>query len=130
MPQPPPPLAAQARALTPRRPRLQRRRAQNRASQRAYRERKEQRIRDLEQLLREATQREHALAHAYAALRARFDALAAPGSLVPPPPAFAAAVAASPATASSPVDVPTPATPAGPRDAFGLVDMAGFPRHM
>ncbi|KAJ6443253.1 d-alanyl-d-alanine carboxypeptidase [Purpureocillium lavendulum] len=52
-----------------------RRRAQNRASQRAYRERKEQRIRDLEQLLREANHREETLAQAYVTLQADYDHL-------------------------------------------------------
>ena len=50
----------------------QRRRAQNRASQRAYRERKDQRIRDLEQLLGEAKQRNDTLSHAYAELHAEY----------------------------------------------------------
>ncbi|GAB0136824.1 hypothetical protein EsDP_00005112 [Epichloe bromicola] len=44
---------------------LNRRRAQNRASQRAYRQRKEQRIRDLEQLLQESEKREAALIHSF-----------------------------------------------------------------
>ncbi|TWU79121.1 hypothetical protein ED733_008780 [Metarhizium rileyi] len=49
------------------------RRAQNRASQRAYRERKEQRIRDLEQLLQEAYQREETLTQAYVSLRTEYE---------------------------------------------------------
>ncbi|KAL2167621.1 hypothetical protein VTG60DRAFT_1057 [Thermothelomyces hinnuleus] len=54
---------------------LSRRRAQNRASQRAYRERKDQRIRDLEQMLNEAKQRNDVLSQAYAALHAEYIAL-------------------------------------------------------
>ncbi|KAL2173217.1 uncharacterized protein P884DRAFT_281199 [Thermothelomyces heterothallicus CBS 202.75] len=54
---------------------LSRRRAQNRASQRAYRERKDQRIRDLEQMLNEAKQRNDVLSRAYAALHAEYTAL-------------------------------------------------------
>ncbi|KAL2159744.1 hypothetical protein VTH06DRAFT_2313 [Thermothelomyces fergusii] len=54
---------------------LSRRRAQNRASQRAYRERKDQRIRDLEQMLSEAKQRNDVLSQAYAALHAEYTAL-------------------------------------------------------
>ncbi|EFY89669.1 hypothetical protein MAC_04322 [Metarhizium acridum CQMa 102] len=50
-----------------------RRRAQNRASQRAYRERKEQRIRDLEQLLQEARRREETLTQAYLSLRTEYE---------------------------------------------------------
>ncbi|KAK3392039.1 hypothetical protein B0T20DRAFT_456415 [Sordaria brevicollis] len=56
---------------------LSRRRAQNRASQRAYRERKDQRIKDLEQMLNEAKQHNNALGQAYAALQAEYDALKA-----------------------------------------------------
>ncbi|UNI20560.1 hypothetical protein JDV02_006636 [Purpureocillium takamizusanense] len=63
---------------------LSRRRAQNRASQRAYRERKEQRIRDLEQLLREANTREETLAEAYVTLQAELDQLR-PGASTSPP---------------------------------------------
>jgi AP-1-like factor len=48
---------------------LSRRRAQNRASQRAYRERKDQRIKELEDLLGEVQQRNDALSQAYAALQ-------------------------------------------------------------
>ena len=55
----------------------QRRRAQNRASQRAYRERKDQRIKDLEQLLNEARQRNDELEEAYAALYDEHEALKA-----------------------------------------------------
>ncbi|KAK1780765.1 hypothetical protein QBC45DRAFT_94593 [Copromyces sp. CBS 386.78] len=56
---------------------LSRRRAQNRASQRAYRERKDQRIKDLEQMLNEAKQHNNALRQAYAALQAEYEALKA-----------------------------------------------------
>ncbi|OAQ62100.1 basic-leucine zipper (bZIP) transcription factor [Pochonia chlamydosporia 170] len=56
---------------------LSRRRAQNRASQRAYRERKEQRIKDLEQLLQEANQREENLTQAYLSLQAEYQRLRA-----------------------------------------------------
>ncbi|EFZ01609.1 Basic-leucine zipper (bZIP) transcription factor [Metarhizium robertsii ARSEF 23] len=52
-----------------------RRRAQNRASQRAYRERKEQRIRDLEHLLQEAHRREETLTQAYLSLRTEYERL-------------------------------------------------------
>ncbi|KAK2609111.1 hypothetical protein QQS21_002338 [Conoideocrella luteorostrata] len=55
--------------------RPQRRRAQNRASQRAYRERKEQRIRDLEQLLQESEQREADLIHSFFFLREKYEQL-------------------------------------------------------
>ncbi|KXX81785.1 AP-1-like transcription factor YAP1 [Madurella mycetomatis] len=51
---------------------LSRRRAQNRASQRAYRERKDQRIKDLEQMLNDAKQRNDVLSQAYAALHAEY----------------------------------------------------------
>ncbi|KAI0019349.1 hypothetical protein F4780DRAFT_450777 [Xylariomycetidae sp. FL0641] len=51
---------------------LSRRRAQNRASQRAYRERKDQRIKDLEVLLGEAHQRNDVLSQAYASLQAEY----------------------------------------------------------
>ncbi|KAK2069519.1 hypothetical protein P8C59_004094 [Phyllachora maydis] len=51
---------------------LVRRRAQNRASQRAYRERKDKRIKDLEQMLSEAKQRNDILSQAYTALHAEF----------------------------------------------------------
>ncbi|KAG7288619.1 hypothetical protein NEMBOFW57_004973 [Staphylotrichum longicolle] len=54
---------------------LSRRRAQNRASQRAYRERKDQRIKDLEQLLNDAKQRNDVLSQAYATLHAEYVAL-------------------------------------------------------
>jgi AP-1-like factor len=54
---------------------LSRRRAQNRASQRAYRERKDQRIKDLEQMLSDAKQRNDVLGQAYAALQAEYIAL-------------------------------------------------------
>jgi hypothetical protein len=56
---------------------LSRRRAQNRASQRAYRERKEQRIRDLEKLLDEAHRRHDALTQAYVALRTEMESMRA-----------------------------------------------------
>ncbi|RYO97610.1 hypothetical protein DL764_007284 [Monosporascus ibericus] len=51
---------------------LSRRRAQNRASQRAYRERKDQRIKDLEALLNDAHQKNSVLTQAYAALQAEY----------------------------------------------------------
>ncbi|KAI0134420.1 hypothetical protein BJ170DRAFT_199069 [Xylariales sp. AK1849] len=51
---------------------LSRRRAQNRASQRAYRERKDQRIKDLEDLLNEARQKNDGLNQAYATLQAEY----------------------------------------------------------
>jgi len=51
---------------------LSRRRAQNRASQRAYRERKDQRIKDLETLLSDAKTRNDVLSQAYAALHAEY----------------------------------------------------------
>ncbi|KAK4244921.1 hypothetical protein C7999DRAFT_16847 [Corynascus novoguineensis] len=54
---------------------LSRRRAQNRASQRAYRERKDQRIKDLERMLNEAKQRNDVLSQAYATLHAEYIAL-------------------------------------------------------
>lgn len=50
----------------------QRRRAQNRASQRAYRERKDQRIKDLEQMLNDAKARNDVLSQAYADLQAEY----------------------------------------------------------
>jgi len=56
---------------------LSRRRAQNRASQRAYRERKDQRIKDLEQMLNEAKQRNDTLSRAYAELHAEYVKLKA-----------------------------------------------------
>ena len=56
---------------------FQRRRAQNRASQRAYRERKDQRIKDLEQMLNDAKQRNDVLSQAYAALHSEFVSLKA-----------------------------------------------------
>ncbi|KAF3760478.1 basic-leucine zipper transcription factor nucleus DNA binding regulation of transcription, DNA-dependent [Cryphonectria parasitica EP155] len=51
---------------------LSRRRAQNRASQRAYRERKDQRIKDLEQMLNDARARNDVLSQAYAQLQAEY----------------------------------------------------------
>ncbi|KAH8893126.1 hypothetical protein GQ53DRAFT_860131 [Thozetella sp. PMI_491] len=54
---------------------LSRRRAQNRASQRAYRERKDQRIKDLEQMLNDAKQRNDVLSQAYASLHAEYVSL-------------------------------------------------------
>ncbi|KAK9421542.1 hypothetical protein SUNI508_05777 [Seiridium unicorne] len=51
---------------------LSRRRAQNRASQRAYRERKDQRIKDLEDLLTEAQQRNDVLNQAYSTLQSEY----------------------------------------------------------
>ncbi|KAK0635613.1 hypothetical protein B0T17DRAFT_481464 [Bombardia bombarda] len=56
---------------------LSRRRAQNRASQRAYRERKDQRIKDLEQMLNDAKQRNDDLGQAYATLHAEYMTLKA-----------------------------------------------------
>lgn len=50
----------------------QRRRAQNRASQRAYRERKDQRIKDLEQMLNDAKARNDVLSQAYAELHTEY----------------------------------------------------------
>lgn len=61
----------------------QRRRAQNRASQRAYRERKDQRIKDLEQMLSDARARNDVLSQAYAELHAEYVKLKSPS---PPPP--------------------------------------------
>jgi len=54
---------------------LSRRRAQNRASQRAYRERKDQRIKDLEQMLNVANQRNDVLNQAYRSLQSEYVAL-------------------------------------------------------
>ncbi|ROW03159.1 hypothetical protein VPNG_08124 [Cytospora leucostoma] len=51
---------------------LSRRRAQNRASQRAYRERKDQRIKDLEQMLSDAKARNDVLSQAYTELHAEY----------------------------------------------------------
>ncbi|KAH8749551.1 hypothetical protein F5883DRAFT_231282 [Diaporthe sp. PMI_573] len=51
---------------------LSRRRAQNRASQRAYRQRKDQGIKDLEQMLKDAKARNDALSQAYADLQAKY----------------------------------------------------------
>jgi len=51
---------------------LSRRRAQNRASQRAYRERKDQRIKDLETMLTDAKQQNDVLSQAYAVLHAEY----------------------------------------------------------
>ncbi|PSR85908.1 hypothetical protein BD289DRAFT_248474 [Coniella lustricola] len=51
---------------------LSRRRAQNRASQRAYRERKDQRIKDLEQMLNDARARNDVLSQAYLSLQAEY----------------------------------------------------------
>ncbi|KIE02360.1 bZIP transcription factor, bZIP-1, partial [Metarhizium majus ARSEF 297] len=62
-------------SISQRSPERPRRRAQNRASQRAYRERKEQRIRDLEHLLQEAHRREETLTQAYLFLRTEYDRL-------------------------------------------------------
>lgn len=56
---------------------LSRRRAQNRASQRAYRERKDQRIKDLEVLLAEQKQKNDNLGQAYTALHAEYARLRA-----------------------------------------------------
>lgn len=52
--------------------RKQRRRAQNRASQRAYRERKDQRIKDLETMLAESKQKNESLSQAYSVLHTEF----------------------------------------------------------
>ncbi|KAJ0330921.1 hypothetical protein COL5a_003228 [Colletotrichum fioriniae] len=49
-----------------------RRRAQNRASQRAYRERKDQRIKDLEVMLSDQKLKNDSLSQAYSALHAEF----------------------------------------------------------
>jgi hypothetical protein len=54
---------------------ISRRRAQNRISQRAYRERKDQRIRDLEQLLDEALRNEATISKAFVNLQADHDRL-------------------------------------------------------
>lgn len=56
---------------------LSRRRAQNRASQRAYRERKDQRITNLEVLLAEQKQKNENLGQAYSALHAEYTRLRA-----------------------------------------------------
>ncbi|KAL1867710.1 hypothetical protein Daus18300_006266 [Diaporthe australafricana] len=56
---------------------LSRRRAQNRASQRAYRERKDQRIKDLEQMLNDAKARNDVISQAYADLQAEYVKLKA-----------------------------------------------------
>ncbi|KAG8418009.1 hypothetical protein J3458_005455 [Metarhizium acridum] len=64
---------AKGESISQRSPERPRRRAQNRASQRAYRERKEQRIRDLEQLLQEARRREETLTQAYLSLRTEYE---------------------------------------------------------
>jgi hypothetical protein len=64
---------------------LSRRRAQNRASQRAYRERKDQRIKDLEQMLNDAKQRNDVLSQAYATLHAEYVALKASQASEPNP---------------------------------------------
>ena len=61
---------------------LQRRRAQNRASQRAYRERKDQRIKDLEQIIKATNQENDFISQAYAALQSEFIRLKSTG---PPP---------------------------------------------
>lgn len=54
---------------------LSRRRAQNRASQRAYRERKDQRIRDLEVMLEKQKQKNEELMQAYDTLNAKYTRL-------------------------------------------------------
>ncbi|KAI5858179.1 hypothetical protein GGS23DRAFT_335143 [Durotheca rogersii] len=54
---------------------LSRRRAQNRASQRAYRERKDQRIKDLEVLLGEAQKKNDVLSQAYSNLQEEYNRL-------------------------------------------------------
>ncbi|CAJ2502875.1 Uu.00g102690.m01.CDS01 [Anthostomella pinea] len=70
---------------------LSRRRAQNRASQRAYRERKDQRIKDLETLLSEADQKNDVLNQAYASLQAEYVKLKSDQGAAPqyPPPGLA-----------------------------------------
>ncbi|KAJ2894517.1 hypothetical protein MKZ38_007467 [Zalerion maritima] len=57
---------------------LSRRRAQNRASQRAYRERKDQRIKDLEVMLDEQKQKFDQLSQAFEALQQQHSRLAKP----------------------------------------------------
>ncbi|KAJ2979231.1 hypothetical protein NQ176_g3374 [Zarea fungicola] len=54
---------------------IQRRRAANRKSQRAYRKRKDDRIAELEELLHQATQREREMSNAYMALRVNYEQL-------------------------------------------------------
>ncbi|KAI3326210.1 hypothetical protein HD806DRAFT_439704 [Xylariaceae sp. AK1471] len=54
---------------------LSRRRAQNRASQRAYRERKDQRIKDLEVIISETQKKNEALTQAYASLQTELETL-------------------------------------------------------
>ncbi|KAK7744494.1 hypothetical protein SLS53_003378 [Cytospora paraplurivora] len=63
---------------------LSRRRAQNRASQRAYRERKDQRIKDLEQMLNDAKARNDVLSQAYTELHAEYVNLKTSRSGHPP----------------------------------------------
>ncbi|KAL8419088.1 hypothetical protein RB594_002335 [Gaeumannomyces avenae] len=72
---------------------LSRRRAQNRASQRAYRERKDQRIKDLEQMLSDSKQRNAVLSQAYQGLHAEYVKLKTTQQM------SAAAAAAAAATA-------------------------------
>jgi len=55
----------------------QKRRAQNRASQRAYRERKDQRIRDLESQVQEGNKQYRKLLDAYMALSGKCQGLTA-----------------------------------------------------
>ncbi|OAA57660.1 hypothetical protein ISF_06901 [Cordyceps fumosorosea ARSEF 2679] len=52
---------------------IQRRRAANRKSQRAYRKRKDDRIAELEELLRQAAERERDMSRAYATLRTEYE---------------------------------------------------------
>ncbi|KAL8392043.1 hypothetical protein RB595_002299 [Gaeumannomyces hyphopodioides] len=73
---------------------LSRRRAQNRASQRAYRERKDQRIKDLEQMLSDSKQRNDVLSQAYQGLHAEYIKLKAAQQMS----AVAAAAAATTTT--------------------------------
>lgn len=114
-PPPPPPCA-------------QRRRAQNRASQRAYRERKEQRIRDLEQELHESNQREQSMNQAYLALQAEnarlraehhSDASGSPSAAAPPP------------SVGSAFDAPADMDASDVKQEFHLtMDVPGFPHQM
>lgn len=69
------PKSTKENLLTYQTPCLQRRRAQNRESQRAYRRRKDDRITELEQLLGEATDRERTVSQAYISLKTEFDQL-------------------------------------------------------
>ncbi|TQV93960.1 bZIP transcription factor domain-containing protein [Cordyceps javanica] len=59
---------------------IQRRRAANRKSQRAYRKRKDDRIAELEELLSQANKREQEMGRAYMTLRAEYEQLLVIGS--------------------------------------------------